>query len=262
MTVSRGIMKRHLTALLALVVAFCACDGRKSSLPAATWEHPLRVLFIGDSVTDGNWGGGGAKPSAERNQRDQNHIFGHGYMFLCAAHYMAYSPGCYEFVNRGISGHTLPDLEKRWKADCLLLEPDVVTILIGINDVDHYIRAGHNSAADFDFKEWEATYRRLIDKTLERHDRRAVILCTPFAVRNGGLRELMVDRLGGIVRDIAADYGFPCLDYQRMFDKCLNKRGANEKWYIWDGIHPTAGGHRLMADRWIEAFDQLTGNTE
>lgn len=257
-------MRHHFLEVLALLCICCACGDNRQSLPVATTEHPLRILFIGDSVTDGNWGGGGGskKPARERNQRDQNHIFGHGYMFLCAAHYMAYEPGCYEFVNRGISGHTLCDLEDRWKEDCLLLNPDVVTILIGINDVSKFIQAGNTSASDFDFKGWEEHYRNLIDLTLDRHPERKFILCTPFAIRDGGLRELMVDRLGTIVRGIASSYGFPCIDYQKMFDQVLSRKNVNEKWYIWDGIHPTAGGHRLMADRWTACFDLLTKNPQ
>ena len=58
-------------------------------------------------------------------------------MFLCAAHYQAeYPERNYEFFNRGISGNTLTDLEKRWNTDVLALHPDVLSVLIGTNDVD------------------------------------------------------------------------------------------------------------------------------
>lgn len=76
----------------------------------------LKILFIGDSITDGNWGGGNAKPSSQRSLWDMNHIYGHGFMFLCAAHYMSENPNAeYEFFNRGISGNSLYGLENAGK---------------------------------------------------------------------------------------------------------------------------------------------------
>ncbi len=68
--------------------------------------HAQRVLYIGDSVTDGGWGrsGGSMIPSEQRNQKDLNHIYGHSYMMLCAAHYESTQPYAgLQFFNRGIS---------------------------------------------------------------------------------------------------------------------------------------------------------------
>lgn len=99
-----------------------------------------RVLFIGDSITDGNWGNacGMPKPTAERSLWDMNHIYGSGYMYLCASHYQGDFPEKeYAFFNRGISGNTLRDLEKRWEEDAIGMKPDVLSVLVGTNDV-HY----------------------------------------------------------------------------------------------------------------------------
>lgn len=72
----------------------------------------LKILFIGDSITDGNWGSGDGKPSSERTLWDMNHIYGHGFMYLCASHYLGEYPQYeYEFFNRGISGNSLYDLK-------------------------------------------------------------------------------------------------------------------------------------------------------
>lgn len=97
-----------------------------------------RVLFIGDSITDGNWGNacGMPKPTAERSLWDMNHIYGSGYMYLCASHYQGDFPEKeYAFFNRGISGNTLRDLEKRWEEDVIGMKPDVLSVLVGTNDV-------------------------------------------------------------------------------------------------------------------------------
>ena len=105
--------------------------------------HAQRVLYIGDSVTDGGWGrsGGSMAPSDQRNQKDLNHIYGHSYMMLCAAHYESTQPYAgLKFFNRGISGNTLDDLKERWQQDVLDLKPDILSVLIGTNDVWNYIK--------------------------------------------------------------------------------------------------------------------------
>ena len=94
-------------------------------------DKGLVILFQGDSITDGNRG---------RCYSDLNHIMGHGYAFSVASRL-----GCdfpernLKFINRGISGNKVTDLAKRWKEDALDLNPDVLSILIGVNDTSFVI---------------------------------------------------------------------------------------------------------------------------
>ena len=100
-------------------------------------EDGPRVVFIGDSITDGNWGCvyHYKKTAAERSQTDLNHIYGHTYMSLVATWYETRHPrALYRFYNRGFSGHKLADLANRWQEDVLDLHPDVVSVLVGVND--------------------------------------------------------------------------------------------------------------------------------
>lgn len=93
-----------------------------------------KILYIGDSVTDGNWGKVSGGPN--RSLTDMNHIFGHGYMFICAARYMAdYPEEDYRFYNRGISGNRVADLKARWQQDALEIDPDILSVLVGVNDL-------------------------------------------------------------------------------------------------------------------------------
>ena len=93
--------------------------------PIAAFTPGARILFQGDSITDGNRG----------RSADPNHILGHGYVFIIAAKYGAAFPELkLDFLNRGVSGNTVLDLEKRWQKDTLDLKPDVLSILIGVND--------------------------------------------------------------------------------------------------------------------------------
>ena len=118
-------MKRKLSFVAMLCTAFIYMQAQ------------TKVLFIGDSITDGNWGNSCGMPTSsdERSQWDMNHIYGSGYMYLCATHYQGnYPEREYEFFNRGISGNTLADLQARWQKDVLDINPDVLSILIGTKD--------------------------------------------------------------------------------------------------------------------------------
>src|SRR5258708_37951134 len=91
----------------------------------AIFQRETRILFQGDSITDGNRG----------RSADPNHILGHGYAFIIAAKYgAALAPLNLEFMNRGVSGNTVLELQKRWPADTLELKPDVLSVLIVISD--------------------------------------------------------------------------------------------------------------------------------
>lgn len=226
----------------------------------------LRVLFIGDSITDGNWGNVcSPKPSSERSLGDMNHIYGSGYMYLCASYYQGnYPEKEYDFFNRGISGNTLLDLEKRWKEDVIEMNPDVLSVLIGTNDIHHHLRSGNGKA--FDFEVWERRYRALLDCSLKANPNLKIILAAPFVANTGNMRksknfaerDSMVRRCAAIVERIAHDYHAIYLPYNTMFDELLKTcPTSKDTYWIWDGLHPTPAGHRRMADMWIERVGLL-----
>lgn len=226
----------------------------------------LRVLFIGDSITDGNWGNVcSPKPSSERSLGDMNHIYGSGYMYLCASYYQGnYPEKEYDFFNRGISGNTLLDLEKRWKEDVIEMNPDVLSVLIGTNDIHHHLRSGNGKA--FDFEVWERRYRALLDCSLKANPKLKIILAAPFVANTGNMRksknfaerDSMVRRCAAIVERIAHDYHAIYLPYNTMFDELLKTcPTSKDTYWIWDGLHPTPAGHRRMADMWIERVDLM-----
>ena len=227
-----------------------------------------RVLFIGDSVTDGGWGrsGGSMKPSCERNHTDLNHIYGHSFMMLCATHYESCLPDAnWQFFNRGISGNTLAQIAERWQSDALSLNPDVVTILVGINDVYEFMRAKkENPDSTFDFASWEKQYRSLLDSLHACNSNVKIMIGAPFISndgKNGKLSnyteyERTVRQLAAITKGIARDYDAAFLPFDRMFTQ-LTAQQPRPGYWIWDGIHPTPAGHRRMADMWIRVFDNV-----
>ena len=229
-----------------------------------------RILFIGDSVTDGGWGNsaGSAKPTSERNLWDQNHIYGHSYMMLCAAHYQSERPDMnVEFLNRGISGDDLSRLEKRWEEDVIRLHPDVLSLLVGTNDIHYYLQA--HEKKPFDFAGWEKRYRDLLDRARKQNPKVELLLGTPFVAKVGkigkaddyAMRDSLIAQLDTIVCHIAHDYNATLLRYDLLF---AGLKGEKSHW-IWDGIHPTAAGHQRMADLWISQCDKndlLTARNE
>src|SRR3954470_23665676 len=120
-------MKRIISLAVALLFPVAAIH---STEPIAVFTPGARILFQGDSITDGNRG----------RSLDPNHILGHGYAFIVAAKYGSQYPKRHlTFLNRGVSGNTVADLTKRWDKDTIDLKPDVLSILIGINDLGHGI---------------------------------------------------------------------------------------------------------------------------
>ena len=249
-------------------------NGKKYEVAAGEYNYTMKlgasthsVLYIGDSITDGGWGrsGGSAKASKDRNHWDLNHVYGHSYMMFCAAYYQSQWPDAeWQFWNRGISGNTLFQLADRWQEDALDLKPDVISILIGTNDVGAYQdeckKLGKAfTVEDFDYCRWEKRYRKLLDTTSMVLPNVNLVLCTPFVGKSTGPgRMAITDSLAQIVRQIANDYNAVLVPFDSMFNE-LQKNQPTEKYWIWDGIHPTAAGHQRMAELWeSECRDVMT----
>lgn len=217
-----------------------------------------RVVFIGDSITDGNWGNvyNYKKTSVERSQTDMNHIYGHSYVMLIASDWQSAHPGSgYSFFNRGFSGHKLCDLAARWQEDVLDLDPDILSVLVGTNDIHAWLDGG--GGEDFDFAAWKASYGSLLQKVIDRNPAVELVLCTPFVARQGALaksptydlRERLTIRMADVVRELCDEYDAVCVPFDTLFAKLISKQPTPSYW-IWDGIHPTPAGHRRMADLW------------
>lgn len=219
-----------------------------------------RILFIGDSITDGNWGGGGMKASNERNHWDQNHLFGSGFMYLTAAYYMGHFPTYnLEFFNRGISGNTLDDLTKRWQTDVLDLKPDVISILIGTNDIAKFLESQEPS---FDARGWAKKYEGLIAQARKENQDVQIVLCTPFLsegsrVKNYDQYAALTDTLSRQVRQLAIQQRVTIVDFHTLFADLTNRYPQLEgRYWLWDGIHPTPAAHQQMAELWQSVVEK------
>ena len=208
----------------------------------------MKILFQGDSITD-----------AFRKPEELNPAYqlGNGYAFLVAASLSAKFPGQgFEFVNRGISGNTVADLSARWDRDCLDIEADVVSLLIGVNDP---IRAMLESKA-CDERTFIATYESLLDAVKSRNPQALLILMEPFLLEVGEVTSEWRAHLKPgqeAIAKIAAERQMPLIPLQRIFDRACGRAPAS--YWTYDGIHPTHAGFSLIAEAWIEAAGPLLG---
>ncbi|MDR1170700.1 MAG: SGNH/GDSL hydrolase family protein [Prevotellaceae bacterium] len=214
-------------------------------------EKGLTFLFQGDSITDGNWGQSG---SNNRNLMDGNHILGHGYVFAVASRLGADFPAAgFTFHNRGISGNKVSDLENRWETDAVAIKPDVLSILIGVNDAGAVIR---NSPDSYDAETFESKYHSLLLRSKEANPDILFVLAPPFiypvGVHKGqwDLWNREVPLRAEAVRKLAKEFDAVFVDYPDMFARAT--KSVPVDYWIWDGCHPSIYGHELMAREWIK----------
>jgi acyl-CoA thioesterase-1 len=202
------------------------------------------VLFIGDSVTD-----------AGRDRSDPNGLGG-GYPRLVADTCSRTRPGDgVRFLNRGISGNRVRDLRARWQEDCLDLTPDVVSILIGINDTWRRYDSGDPTSAD----DFARDYDHILARTTDALPARLVLVepfLLPVTAGQHSWREDLDPKLE-VVRRLAAEYGATLVPLDELLAKAAADQGAAE--LAADGVHPTDAGHALIARFWLEAATGAAG---
>ncbi|MDZ7834647.1 MAG: SGNH/GDSL hydrolase family protein [Alkalibacterium sp.] len=199
------------------------------------------LLFIGDSITDAN-----------RNRLDPTDL-GQGFPLLISAYLQTIMPEKrLTILNRGIGGDRLSDVKDRWESDCLDINPDIVTLLIGINDTWRNQDADHIMTED-ELDAFEADYRFLLKSLLQRTDAR-VILMEPFVLPYPKDRmdwRSDLDQRIQIVRKMAKEYQTELIP----LDGLLNAAGIRNGFSFYtgeDGVHPTVAGHGQIAKAWIE----------
>ena len=210
--------------------------------PVAAFTPGARILFQGDSITDGNRG----------RSADPNHILGHGYAFIIAAKFGAAFPESkLEFFNRGVSGNTVLDLEKRWQKDTLDLKPDMLSILIGVNDRGRRVP----------MEQFEQTYDKLLADTKAANPKLKLVICEPFIVNHlatdaqHGSPNADIVKRQEIVARLAKKHGAALAHFQAGLDRATERAPAIH--WIWDDVHPTYSGHQILADEWERAVREF-----
>jgi acyl-CoA thioesterase I len=195
------------------------------------------ILFTGDSITDCG------------RKRDVADDLGFGYAAFTAAHLRSRlaSPDL-KIFNRGIGGNRACDLLGRVENDLLALKPTVVSILIGINDTWRRYDSNKPTTAEA----FERDYRLVLEAIKEKLQARIVLL-EPF------LLHVPVDRYPWredlnpkieVTRKLAVEFGAELLPLDGLFAQAATQAPA--AYWANDGVHPTAAGHALIAETWLE----------
>ena len=204
------------------------------------------VLFQGDSITDA----GRDRDAAEPNQ---SVALGRGYAMLAAARLLSEHAGNgLRVLNRGISGNKVTDLAARWQADCLDLKPDVLSILIGVNDTWHGT-GKNNPEGGTTLQTYEDAYRTLLDQVRAVNPAVKLVLCEPFVLRCGAVTDAWLpemDQRRAIVRRLSGEFDATFVPFQSAMNNALD--GVTPDYWAHDGVHPTLAGHQLMARLWLD----------
>jgi lysophospholipase L1-like esterase len=204
------------------------------------------VLFQGDSITDA----GRSKDDPGFNTAK---ILGTGYAFLAAADLLnRFAAFDLKIYNRGISGNKVYQLAERWDKDCLDLKPDILSILIGVNDFWHKLNGNYNGTIEI----YKKDFTSLLDRTLKSLPDVKLIIGEPFAVP--GIKA--VDgkwypefyAYQTAAREVAASFGAVLIPYQKIFDEA--KKQAPGVYWTADGVHPTIAGAQLMAEALVKTI--------
>ena len=212
----------------------------------------MKIVFQGDSITDAG------------RAYDNDGIIGRGYPILVKGELGFAAPGKFEFINRGISGNRVVDLYARVKRDIINLKPDILSILIGVNDVWHEYGVSPNGV---DADKYLKIYDMLIDEIREALPDTKIMIMEPFILETAINPEQWAtmesrDLIRGEVRaraqmakKIAEKYDLVFVPLQEGFDALCQQAPA--AYWLADGVHPTTMGHEYIKNQWMAGFQTL-----
>ena len=209
-----------------------------------------KILFQGDSITD-----------CGRPMNDDKYL-GFGYPeFVCGEMQYKYG-GEYSFLNRGISGNRVTDLFARIKSDAINFKPDYLSILIGVNDVWHEIESNNGVSTE----NYEKIYSMLIETVLSELSDIKIMIMEPFVLKYTATDSTEeqpqrwnafyngVFEKAAAAKRISEKYTLPFITLQAKFDEAAKRIGIES--LTIDGVHPSPGGHKLIAEEWLAAFEK------
>lgn len=207
------------------------------------------ILFQGDSITDNGRSRSDSGPNSPA-------AMGYGYAAMAGADLLlsqaALGPQVY---NRGVSGNKVFELRNRWEKDCFDLKPDVLSILIGVNDFWHKLDFGYDGTPEV----YRRDYLELVDRTMQHLPDVKLVICEPFALK--GVKAV-TDKwfpefyeMRAASKEVAEKYGAIYVPFQSVFDKAAEI--APMSYWTMDGVHSTMAGSRLMATAWLKATGLL-----
>jgi len=217
----------------------------RSKGKAVVLKENAVILFQGDSITDAG---------RDRKKEDPNNTdaIGKGYALFAAGHLLVkFAEKKIKIFNRGVSGNKVFQLRERWDEDCIALNPDVISILVGVNDYWHTLDGKYNGT----LQKFITDYRDLLKYTKSKLPNAQLIICEPYTLKGGGAIKPeqwypMFDEYRKATKQLAIEFKAVYVPFQSIYDKAI-KRAPDHYWAP-DGIHPGLPGAALMAGYWLK----------
>ncbi len=200
-------------------------------------QQNATILFQGDSITD-----------AGRDYLTDD--LGPGYPQKIAAYFNAFCASKnVRVINKGISGNRVKDLKNRWQTDCIDLKPDILSILIGINDTWRRYDSNDPTSAET----FETTYREILTEVREKLPYCKIILLEPFLIPTDPQKEAWrvdLDPKIGAVRRLSREFGTVFVPLDGLYQEiCADQ---DPVLFSADGVHPSDAGHAFLAQQWLK----------
>lgn len=227
-----------------LSAAQVVADEKKPTHNDSVLAPGATVLFQGDSITDA----GRSRDVAEEPNNQK--ALGNGYAWMAASQMLVGLPEAnLQIFNRGISGHKVFQLADRWDKDCLDMKPNVLSILIGVNDIWHMLGGNYDGTVTV----YENDFNALLARTKEALPQVQLVICEPFVLKCGAVDDKwfpMFDEYRAAAKRVAEKHSAIFVPFQAMFDEAV-KYAPPEHWAR-DGVHPSPFGCQLMAHEWVK----------
>ncbi len=204
------------------------------------------VLLQGDSITDAG--------RDKKNELANNAwSFGMGYANHIGSWLLEAMPEKdLRIYNRGISGNKVNQLDERWDKDCLDLKPNVLSILIGVNDYWHFRNGKYEGTPEI----YENDFRKLLKRTMDALPDLKLMICQPFILTGtSAVDESWVEPFSAYqtsAKKISDEFGATWVPFQDAFNRAVEV--ADPTYWAADGVHPSMAGAQLMANTWLEVL--------
>jgi lysophospholipase L1-like esterase len=240
------IKKAAMGSLFAVGIPEIISASGVSSAPKIKLSDGQTILFQGDSITDSG-----------RNKEDTgfntSRALGSGYPMLAGAELLEkFSGSNLKIYNKGISGNKVFQLAERWDKDCLDIKPDILSILIGVNDIWHKLNGQYNGTVEV----YKRDYIALIERTKRALPQVKLIICEPFAIKGvKAVDDKWYPEFYGYQKaasEIAEQFGAIFIPFQNIYDEA--QKQAEASYWTGDGVHPTLAGAQLMAHAWLQTI--------
>ncbi|KAB7666279.1 SGNH/GDSL hydrolase family protein [Bacillus sp. B1-b2] len=199
-----------------------------------------KILFIGDSIT-------------EAGRFEDREEIGFGYVLNIRDYFAINQPENLPIIiNKGVGGNRISDLEERWQEDVIDLNPDIVSISIGINDV--WRQLDHPDKEQITPPKFNEIYRRILDK-VKRETNAKIILMEPTIIEENVTAKgnLLLKQYVQIIHEVAESYHALVIPTHQVFINYLHK--TNHQTLTTDGVHMNSTGNLLMAQTWLQTYE-------